>query len=476
MVALMPMSQTKPTLQGWLRVTISEPATSGTATLISVFLQFVLKCPNLACQSSHLWKDGRDASHRHQPQRLVCARCGNRFYLHTSYVFHVLSQSLLEELLEAVLRKGTPLETLAQQYHVSQAFLSGLTQRLREFLQERTTRAKKTLARKKLRNHLPQNLNHVVYMDETFLRIVGKQFKLILAIDSSGAVLGWVLRPTRTAEDIKAVLEQVLAKIERIAVLITDGFSSYKTAIKQLRLSRLHIRHIPSHPWRDVHLTAYEYWPKERLIHEVTVGIAYDAFTRPGPAFGRLFTQTRRVSGPGRGPGRPRGAKDKQPRQRRKQATPSPKGASKANSKKRGPKNVFEVGRLFQFHVEPFKQVLELEGASLGRSEKLGEEVEREEVLRLLWTAAWLFQWGYVTTNLIEGRISQIKLHLPQRGRNSEEAMKRRVEAILACPEAPEETGEAEERGILPTFPHLGFINLGAFITPQIEAMEVIRA
>lgn len=28
----------------------------------------------------------------------------------------------------------------------------------------------------------------------------------------------------------------------------------------------------------------------------------------------------------------------------------------------------------------------------------------------------------------------------------------------------------------LPSFPHLGFVNLGALITPQIEAMEVIRA
>jgi hypothetical protein len=123
--------------------------------------------------------------------------------------------------------------------------------------------------------------------------------------------------------------------------------------------------------------------------------------------------------------------------------------------------------------VEPFEQVLELEGASLRRLEEFGEEVEREEVLRLLWTVAWLFQWGYVTTNLIEGRISQIKPHLPPRGRNSEEAMKRRVEAILDCLEAPE---GAEELGVLPTFPHLGFVNLGAFITPQIEAMEVIRA
>ncbi|MFQ6125731.1 MAG: hypothetical protein ACE5R6_14180 [Candidatus Heimdallarchaeota archaeon] len=112
----------------------------------------------------------------------------------------------------------------------------------------------------------------------------------------------------------------------------------------------------------------------------------------------------------------------------------------------------------------------------MGRSEELGEEVGRGEVLRLLWTAAWLFQWSYVTTNLIERLISQIKLHLPQRGRNSEEAVKRRVEAILAYPEVPEGTDEAEELGLLPTFPHLGFRNLGAFITPQIEAMEVIRA
>jgi hypothetical protein len=313
-------------------------------------------------------------------------------------------------------------------------------------------------------------------MDETFLRISKEWFKLILAIDSSGEVLGWRLSRTRSAEDIRLVLEQVLAKLGRIDVLITDGFRSYQTAIRQLQLSLLHIRHIHSHPWRDVHLTAYEYHPKEQLIHEITVGIAYDTFVQPGPTFGWVFTQTRKASQPGRGPGRPRGAKDQKPRRRRKKGAKSRKGAKTQKGKKKGPKNVFRDGIPFQFDVAPSEQHVELEGAALGKGGGLAREIEPVEVLRLLWMVGWLFKWGYVTSNRIEGRISQIKLRLPRRGRSSEEVVKRRLEAILSDPKPSEEEGGADTSQPLPSFPHLGLVNLGEFITPQIEAMEVSQA
>ena len=469
------MSETNPTLQGWLRLAISEPATSGTATLISVFIQFLIKCPNLACQSSVLWKDGRDASHSKRPQRLVCVHCGRRFYPHTSYVFHVLSQSLLPELVDSVLRNGTPLEALARQYHVSPAFLSRLAQHLSALLQDHTLRAQKALARRKLRQHLPESLKYVVYMDETFLRIAGKQVKLILAIDSSGAVLGWRLSRTRSATDLRLVVEQVLAKLGRIDVLITDGFRSYKAAIRQLQLSLLHIRHIHSHPWRDVHRTAYEYRPKDQLFHEVTVGIPYDAFVQPGSAFGWVISQTHKRTQAGRGPGRPRGAKDKTPRRPRKSGEQAGKRPKKQQGKKRGPKNVFRDGILFQFDVESSLQCVELEGAALGSLGGWEGEIGPMDVLPLLWTVGWLFHWGAVTSNLIEGRISQIKLRLPQRGRSSEEIVKRRLEAILTDLEPSTEEDWADTSKSLPSFPHLGFVNLGAFITPQIEAMEVNR-
>jgi len=332
------------------------------------------------------------------------------------------------------------------------------------------------MARRKLQKYLPESLKHVVYMDETFLRISQKWFKLILAIDSSGAVLGWRLSRTRSAQDLRLVLEQVLTKLGRIDVLITDGFRSYKTAIRQLQLSLFHIQHIHSHPWRDVHLTASEYRPKEQLFHEMTIGIAYDTFVQPGPTFGWVFRQIRRVSQSRRGPGRPRGVRDKKPRRRRKSGVQSRKVAQKQKGKKRGPKNVFRDGILFQFDVAPSEQCVELEGAGLGSWRGLGGEIGPVEVFRLLWTAGWLFKWGAVTSNLIEGRISQIKLRLPRRGRSSEEVMKRRLEAILSGPELWEEEDGADIPPPRPSFPHLGFVNVGEVITPQIEAIEVTRA
>ena len=97
-------------------------------------------------------------------------------------------------------------------------------------------------------------------------------------------------------------------------------------------------------------------------------------------------------------------------------------------------------------------------------------------VLSLLWTAAWLFKWGCITTNLIEGRISQIKLRLTQRGRTSEEVVRRRLEVILSEGEPFGVEDEAYEPLKMPSLTRLGFINLGVFFQPEIGSMEVIRA
>ena len=113
-------------LQERLKMRLLEPSSGGVEKLISVFFSVVLKCPNPACRSSKLWKDGLDHSHSHKPQRLVCSRCGRRFYPHTSYVFHVLSQYLLAKLVDATLGNNIPLEALADQYHVSKALISSL--------------------------------------------------------------------------------------------------------------------------------------------------------------------------------------------------------------------------------------------------------------------------------------------------------------------------------------------------------------
>ena len=100
----------------------------------------------LACQSSVIWENGLDASHSNHPLRLVCTRCGKHFYLNTSYRFHILSQLLLPELVNSVPNKGTSLEALARQYHISPAFRSRLAHHLSDLIQNHTFRVKKALA------------------------------------------------------------------------------------------------------------------------------------------------------------------------------------------------------------------------------------------------------------------------------------------------------------------------------------------
>ena len=54
--------------------------------------------------------------------------------------------------------------------------------------------------------------------------------------------------------------------------------------------------------------------------------------------------------------------------------------------------------------------------------------------------------------------------------------MRKRLEVILSEGEPFGVEDEAYEPLQIPSLPYLGFINLGVFLRPEIETMEVIRA
>ena len=75
------------------------------------------------------------------------------------------------------------------------------------------------------------------HMDETFVRVGGRQMYLFRAVDSQGQTVDFYLSETRDREAAKLFLRKALANPDNRPpyVLATDGLRSYAAAIRELK-------------------------------------------------------------------------------------------------------------------------------------------------------------------------------------------------------------------------------------------------
>ena len=75
------------------------------------------------------------------------------------------------------------------------------------------------------------------HMDETFVRIAGKQKYLFRAVDSHGQTVEFYLSETRDREAAKLFLQRAMANPDNPPphVFARDGLRSYPAAIRELR-------------------------------------------------------------------------------------------------------------------------------------------------------------------------------------------------------------------------------------------------
>ena len=243
-----------------------------------LYIEIPLFCPR--CESDRVWKTGKDSTRKSKPQKVYCVDCGKRFYPHTSKFFHDQTQDFLTDLIDAALGRGQKVTDLATRYHISPSVISTL---LTDFL------AYMAEVKAKARSFHEIYPGKVIFMDEKFLKIGGEKYKLIIALNEHGDPLAYLLARDRAATTILGVLLEAIQAGGHPDLIVTDGFSGYRKAIKLAGLSIIHVEHIHKPPYGRVVITKIE--QTETEIKEISIGTTNDIFVQNGVNIGRVFVK-----------------------------------------------------------------------------------------------------------------------------------------------------------------------------------------
>ena len=104
------------------------------------------------------------------------------------------------------------------------------------------------------------NFIFLFLVDETFIKINGRVWYLVVAINEDRQVLAWDLVMKRDSKTKSRILQDAISRtLDFPKMIITDDFSSYKRAVKLLKYNLVHIRHIHRPPYGRMVIDIHKY-------------------------------------------------------------------------------------------------------------------------------------------------------------------------------------------------------------------------
>ena len=155
------------------------------------------------------------------------------------------------------------------------------------------------------------DMTKIVVMDETFLKIGGKTFYLVVAVTKEGQLLSWSLTRTRTTDDVNSVFLRALIHYKFPGVIITDGLGSYRSMIALYPYSIIHIVHLHKRPYGRVNLYCRYILPKENRILELQVATTTRLFAESGQKTVFVHVKDTELVRTKKKAGRPKGKKNR---------------------------------------------------------------------------------------------------------------------------------------------------------------------
>jgi len=218
-----------------MELTIGKDGKEETVTLSCL-------CPR--CESDELICNGHDVNVQGNPQHLVCAKCGKRFYPHTSYHAKVFALALVA-FLGQLLDKGriSPQRLKAAMKSPSSTASSVMARIIKGVNQSPSTKAFWTEPVEGL----------ALFIDETFIKIRNKTWYLIVILNEEGRVLHYDVVSNRTADVILEMLSKVsLRLVKPFTHMITDGYTAYMKVAKMIGRDIVHVQCIHKPPYKRV--------------------------------------------------------------------------------------------------------------------------------------------------------------------------------------------------------------------------------
>jgi transposase-like protein len=318
-------------------------------------LFFKVQCPGQHPheRAHHIVKNGHDTSVKGHPQQYYCETCGASFYTHTSAFFRALFGDL-KRLLKRALKGGRlDLKELAARFDLSSSAASRLLAALLRHLD--------AMGELKRYKELPRD-GKVLFADETFLKIQGEQWYIVVFQNEHGKVLDAFVTRQRSADVLLPRVRKVMGRMKRgVSIIVTDDFPAYQGVVLALRTDILHVRCVHKPPYGRVIIDIVRW--EGNIAHYTTAATISDVLKARNTFLARVTKHNKKIKTPGAKRGHPKGTKN------RPLAVTAAERAEKAaqhdpDARKSGRKNYTRSGAVHVFHYNPKGGTVEPWGGS----------------------------------------------------------------------------------------------------------------
>ncbi len=340
----------------------------------------------------------------------VSHRSGKQFNFRTSACFRDALQTQLSQILKPLILGDLSKKALGVQFHRSPALMTYLRQKVEKALKKMDVLDQLVLE---------TTLDTAVAMDETFLKIAGIPYYLILATGyRTRKILGLSISKTRDESALRQVFDEADQNtIFPIECLSVDAWGASQALAKHLNRPITLIIHKHKRPYDKAVIWDIQYDGDQRIIHKI--GVKTDFFRkRKKREYHYLVEQENIAPKVLKRRGRPKGVKNGQGKL---------KNTSKTK-KKRGRKGIFSVftrGVKCYANISPWRQKVRLAKSGLGA---VGAALNR--VIKL-------YAKMTIQNNLAENKNSMLEHRVWFSGRKTPESFEERLRTFVILQNNP---------------------------------------
>ena len=402
---------TKPYL-GKLQIEANVPNHEIINDLINLTATFEILCPNCGPNNRNIKKNGHDVKLKEQPQIYFCKNCEKSFFAHTSWIFKEFTGLVVDKVINGLFIDKLSPKSISKIFGMSSSLVSKIRYQCFNLLKCKVSIIRSEAKNVKKFKNLPLVRQSGIWWDETFFKVNGSSYFLILIINALGEVLGYKFSKTRNEADYLSILMPIMERIPEIPIFICDGNPTYEGVVKSLKKKAFLIQHIHSKPWKNAKLHLFEPNEKDRNITQTTILLPYDAFLKDKEVQMNAAMKTTVYNEPElfkRKRGRPKGKKDS--KKRPKYGTVKEK-MLKRTLKKPGRKNLEEKGAQITFSSDPY-----VSGWNLKLIKNVSKRYnlvnpDMKNIKTLLDLTYEIMNGGAIQSNFIESKNSVVKRFL----------------------------------------------------------------
>jgi transposase-like protein len=406
---------TKPYLEK-LQIEANVPDLKMFHDYINLTVDFEIICPNCGVKRQKIKKNGHDIKLEGKPQIFYCKTCSKSFFAHTSWIFKKFTNLIIEKVVNSLFIDNLDPKSISKIIGISSSTITKIRYQCFDLLSKKVSIIRSEAQNVKKFENLPLIRQSGIWWDETFFKINGSSYSLILIINALGRVLGYKFSKTRNENDYLSILNPILDKLPELPIFICDGAPTYEGVVKSLKRRAYVIQHIHSHPWKNAKLRYFEPTENGSNCQQTTIILPYDSFLKEQDVIMSATSKYIEIKEPEllkNKRGRPKGKKDTKKRLKYGAVKNS---KTKQALKQRGRKNLEDKGAKISFCPDPYKS---------GWNLKLTKNVSKRQnlinpdlniVSNILKVTFDIMDGGAIQSNFIESKNSAVKRILPKFG------------------------------------------------------------